>query len=59
MSQLKCPFYRRTKDDRIICGVLRSDYFIFQTKEQAIEHKKSFCETMKFFECKMYKQKEK
>jgi len=57
MSLLKCPLFWYRKGNMIKCRnkiVTREE---FESKEEAVQHRKRYCETMDYEKCPIYKRK--
>jgi len=57
MSLLKCPLFWYRKGNVIKCRNERATKEEFSSREEAVQHRKIYCETMDYDKCPMYERK--
>ena len=57
MSLLKCPLFCKYRGNVITCRNERATKEEFSSREEAVQHRKRYCETMDYDKCPIYKRK--
>jgi len=57
MSLLKCPLFWYCKGNVIKCRNERATKEEFSSREEAVQHRKRYCETMDYEKCPIYERK--
>jgi hypothetical protein len=54
MGLVKCPYYKSRRLNAIFCIDKLSKSAVFSSKDAAEMWKKTYCDTMRYTECKVY-----